>query len=218
MKPIFLTQQYSHVPVSAVGGRPGVATYLGNQGIETDTDSFTITNAQLGPAASDRVIVIGAGGQFSGHHISTVTVNAIPASFLVSLVTGPETAALYAAVVPAGTIGNIIVNLTGSAFRQNVFWWSCTGRNGSTTAYDTASSASGAEITIDVPESGVIFGYAQSASASGTGALWTTLIKDAEGDVGVSLNKASGAHIESQSAQSNLFVGCDLTPVVFASL
>jgi len=218
MKPGLQILPIRYIAPMADSDGPGVGTYLGNLGTESDTNSFVVPNASFGPASLDRVIIVGTGGQYNGASIINVTVSDITAALLISTTSGPESVALFAALVPTGTSGDIVVNLSNNAFRQNVFWWSCTGRGGSTAASDTASSASSSATSIDVPANGVVFGYAQSASAGGSGAIWTELTEDDEGDVGISTNKASGAHKEYANALSGVTVACDLAPVVFASL
>lgn len=106
------------------GGSSGIATslsYLAHAESSTYQYTYTFTSMSFGTADTDRWIIVGVGSLYQNFHagIDSVTVGGITATAISSFVhqdtgTNDIVVQFFAAKVPTGTSGTVVVNITSS--------------------------------------------------------------------------------------------------------
>lgn len=116
--------------VAAVG-RSLTGTFLQSASDATDLTTYTFASQNLGTASTDRVIAIAIGGrQSTPQSVSSVTIAGVTATQAVSI-TANNPIAIYYAVVPSGTTGDVVVEFSGGVLRCAIGLWHITGGVGS---------------------------------------------------------------------------------------
>lgn len=154
------------------------------------SDPSNYTGVSIGPATSDRIIVVSAGAHNGAATAPPGFVSlTIDGSPMTQIVTQGQTdagagngarASIYALLWPTGTTATFALDMDGAYFNQLVIY-SMTGAN--PTVYDTAGVVAGADAVIDAATGGLVFASA-FANSTGAGAhTWTGtagLTKDAD--------------------------------------
>lgn len=107
---------------------PAVATYVTTGVSSTNLSSYTFTNANIGPAAADRIVLVAITARDTGASNATVTSctiggNAATVDSTTNAVNGREVATFAYLLVPAGTTATIVVNFntTMDVFALHVY-------------------------------------------------------------------------------------------------
>lgn len=159
-------------PRAASGAFSGYSTltWRAAQANNTISSTHTFSESDIGASDINRYVIVGA--HAINHSVTSVTVNGVSASAIVTTTYLGGTFGLYIAAVPTGT-GNvsIVVGNSGSAMASIGHW---TVMMASAVAHDTASNTSESDAsidaTIDIPANGfcvsMSVAYADTASHS----------------------------------------------------
>lgn len=184
------------------GAAPKVLTYKG-EGHGSSASSFTFS-IDIGTASSDRYVIVGVGGCQATQTISSLTINGVTATAIVT-VNGAETSAIYIANVTSGSgAQNVVVNWSGSQPVCGVGVWTLTGIS-STSAYNTQSStANPFTATLSTLSGGVSVAYVMVTNA--TTYTWTNLTEQFDTSAGTGVGH-SGAH-DAANTGSSISITC----------
>jgi hypothetical protein len=167
-------------------------SYQAFQGDGAPKSSYTFSSQPFGAASSGRVVVVAIGSKIgSGSHtISSVTIGGVSASILVQRSSSDLTGGIVAAVVPTGTTGDVVVNLSTAVAQCGVAIWSSTGLPGAV-ATDTDSNTDLSALTLNVDPGGFVI--AACVNVDGQTATWSgaTEVVDDIFDEGEYLSAAS---------------------------
>lgn len=123
---------------------------------------FTFASQNLGTAHAERVIVCAINASTSPTDVTSVTINGVTATSIIELQDTNEYAAIFAAVVPTGTSGSVVVNFTGSTTDCSIALFRLVGLStgtGTPTATATATNTDDAlASTINVSANGFVIG------------------------------------------------------------
>lgn len=208
---LILPRHYAR-PLGGGGGTITAEIPTGTtSGINThDNSSVTFSSFAFGAAAAGRQIVVGiAQTEPTGTvpSITSVTIGGVTATQLFSYQSaGAQGAvAIYAAAVPSGTSGNIVVNYSDSMKTTSVFLWRVTGADISA-PHDTATDYNSDPLTasIDCEAGGAIF--AIFGSRDSTSGSWSG-VDDLEHSAILSGSRVGAANAEVfAAAQTSLSV------------
>lgn len=183
--------------------------------------TYTFTAAAIGSAAADRCVVVGVGGvNGSSRTISSVTIGGVSATSI-AFVEGSGGGAfvpsgLFAAVVPTGTTGDVVVTYSGAASRASIGVWAAYNVVACTTPTDTVTSVANPQTgLIDISAGGIAIGYSHVFGAGSPTFTWTNLTENFDEVVGVSAGSQSGASAQFAGAQTNLAITA--TPTAFTA-
>lgn len=205
-------------PAGAVAGPSGAtlehiaSTADGSNPID---NTYTFAGQSFGAAASDRRIIVAAGG---GHGTSSITllsitIGGVAATLHVNANNNGNTrnghAAIASVALAAGTSGDIVVEYdpgAGISIMQEcvISVYRTTGL-GSGTPFDTASTNAPGSLLIDIPANGFLIACA--ASVSGSAHTWPSpMVNDI--DTGLDGVQFSNAHTPAnQAAATNFSAG-----------
>lgn len=205
-------------PGGAVAGPGGAALEF----IASTADSsnpidntYTFAGQSFGAAASDRHIIVAAGG---GHGTSTIsllsiTIGGVAATLHVNVNNNGNTrnghAAIASVALAAGTSGSIVVEYdpgAGISVMQECVISVYRATNlSSGTPFDTASASAAGSLLIDIPANGFLIACA--ASVSGSAHTWPSpMVNDI--DTGLDGVQLSNAHTPAnQAAATNFSAG-----------
>ena len=149
------------------GGGAVAITFTESATSTSNLTTYTFSSLNLGTASSGRQIVVAAFGT-SSQTISTLTVGGISASLIVGRTdtSSERRVELWAAPVPTGTSGDVVVTWSGAQIRSGVGVFSMTGAL--STANDTQSDAvaSGASsVSLNIPSNGGAIAVGDSATS-----------------------------------------------------
>lgn len=190
-----------------------------------DLTTYTFASQNLGTADTDRCIIVIAISRKAGaaHTLSSASIGGVSATIIQNQnnqVTNSDTAAMFSAIVPTGTTGDIVVTWSTTVLRTAIMAYRVVGVDSCTTPYaSAASTASDPSVSLDVPAGGFAVGGGLSAAA--TTATWTGLTENADATLEsfVTYSSAS-ANFASESLSTTMtldFVSSTETAGVFAS-
>lgn len=138
--------------------------------------TFTFASLDIGTAATNRFVVVGVGTRHNtSETISGVTIAGGSATLLASQNTsvGAENniAALYGALVPSGSTGDVVVTLSGSIAMIGVGVWAAYGLASVTPAVTATSVANPAVLDVNVNTGDIIIAM---SSTGGSGVFATS--------------------------------------------
>ena len=98
---------------------PAVATYIATGTSTVNNASYTFTNANIGVAAADRIVLVGItarGASVGNYSFTSLTIggNAATVDGTTNASNGQEVSTFAYLLVPAGTTANIVVNFSGT--------------------------------------------------------------------------------------------------------
>lgn len=191
---------------------PVEAAFISNAQFSSATaGANTLSAVSLGTAHTDRLMIVtvhyrSSSGQ--GTRTATCSIGGVSAALLArktSLSSDWWHVEVYAAIVPTGTTGDIVVTLSGSGTWLYAGWYRTVGY--SITPLDTALIAD-ATSTIDIGDAGLLIG-SHVDGTSGPGSTWTGLA-DENYDVNISPqdDTVSGAMEYVAAAEVGRTVAC----------
>ena len=188
-------------------------TYLTALSSTANLTTYTYAATALGTAHANRRIIVAVMFDASDDYAAvSVTVGGVAATLVVGAnafgIGGDGAVALYIALVPTGTTGDIVVQYATAALRSAVGVWRLDGAFSSTavdTATDTVTSFPGASIS--VPSGGVI--VAALYEAATTAVTWTSPLTERFDSAIESAKRFSGADYSSTIAQEVLVASPD---------
>lgn len=184
-------------------------TFGGVASSGTDATSYTFSGMALSAAATDRIIVVGityfaVGG---GLTTSSVTVAGISATQIAQTDAGvggsTQRAELWAARVPTGTTGDVVVTISGTAARCAAVTYALYGGGGGVGAFRTSTdNNSNPAVTSVVSDAGgvviTVAGANDNVTATTTGAT-----EDADAQIGGEASRITSASIETSVYATN---------------
>lgn len=179
--------------VAAAGGGGSAVTFLEsrNYGFAAGRTSWTFGAVALGPASSDRVIIVAIAAR-STPPIASVTIGGVTATIDVQNGTDVNTAIARAAV-PTGETGDIVVTAGNTGNNCSIGAYAVTGHAVSVVDTDAASSNTR---TVTPATPGLVVAVTHTASNGGT-CTWSGVTEDwdIEEDLSGAPNyAASGGH------------------------
>ena len=146
----------------------------------TTAASHTFATSDIGAADANRYVIVGAGAIDS--NVTSVTVNGVSASAVVTADYLGGTFGLYIAAVPTGT-GDVSIVVSHSNSRPaTIGHW--TVLMASAVAHDTASNTSvsdeSIDATIDIPANGFCVSMSVAAAAAGSHSIDASFTEQAE--------------------------------------
>jgi hypothetical protein len=188
-------------------------TYIGRVNNTNNLTTYTFTDAAIGVAAADRLVVVVAASTIddeADRSITTCTIGGNPATSIANAHTAAvfsNNLAVFALPVPAGTTATIVVNHDGTAARCTIDVYAIYGLN-SFTAFSSAqnsgtTSANTIATSIDIPHNGVVVAGA-SMFLPFTTSWSAAVVEDADATIETSavISTASAAGGGFVSAQS----------------
>jgi len=140
----------------------------------TDTvgaTTYTFSGADIGPAASDRIVVVTCHTE-GGASVSSATIGGSTADIHIQSNNGNVVTTIISLLVTTGTTADIVVTWNTSTLRCTIGIWSLTGAEEVVVDTDSAAAASGTAqtLTVTIPAEGT----AISGDSHGTGTTPTT--------------------------------------------
>lgn len=189
-------------------------TYIDTYISGADQTTYTFSSSSFGAADASRIVAVAITSRASASRpITGVTIGGVAATEI-SNVTGPDTSgrtnsAVFAAAVPTGTTGDIVVTHSASNARCAVSVYRIIGATlGSSVGASDSSSSTDPTVSIDPPDGSIVIAAAYvigSATAS-----WTGLDEDVETSAeGTAVHTAASRAFP--SAASSHVVTCDFS-------
>lgn len=197
--------------------------YRAQYSATNDASTYTFSNADIGAAASDRLVIVAVHAAFSGGTNRTITSATIGGISATIDYAGTNTDArgftFLSAIVPTGTTATIVLNFSGNLLRLGIGVYRLT-KYTSRVPRDTASSfrddnANNISDTINVYGGGVVIGMSFSGDdANGGNVTWSGLTENYDGTIESSLFYYSGAHqlIPTHTLGYTVSVTCAVSP------
>ena len=160
----------------------------------TNATAYTFSGAALGTAAANRKISVGVVGAVLGAPaVSTLTIGGVSASVVIAAEGTDATGEIWAADVPTGTTGDIVVTFASGSGRCCLSVDAIYGAG--TSAHATASSgAATLSASLEIPNGGVATAIAFTGGTSPARThTWANLTEDFD-DVIETDNAYTGAH------------------------
>ena len=182
-------------------------SFLGSDTDGTDQTTFTFASKTLGAAQSDRVIVVGVTGigtTGAARSISSVTIGGVTATEIHTETNSHQVVAQYAAVVPTGTTGDIVVTWNTTMNQVGVGWWRLPGADIASVA--AAGDENGAADTtqtasVNVAAGSFVIANSYNVNSSAATASYDTLDEDYDSNVdGTHYHAAASRLIETADA------------------
>lgn len=173
--------------------------------------SYSFSSVSFGSAVTDRLIVVGiamdSGGTGNNCEPTSVTIGGISAVKLASVrenLSAGLVSAIWAAYVPTGTTGTIVVNTAQNGVGCGIYVYRLTGaRITSPSKLEQFSSGDALSGSLTIPVGGAAIGISNNnaSSASGSTVTWTNLTKDVQNQpVNVSRMASSASSTTAGSA------------------
>lgn len=163
-----------------------------------DTNVYTFSAQNLGAAASNRYIVVAIGARKSvaaNTTISSVTIGGESATYIIERAAAASSAsnhsAIYAASVPSGTTGDVVITFADTMLRCGIALYRET--DISLTAHDTDVGVGTTAMAIDVDTNGIVIGC--GFSAANTTASWSGMDSDAYINIESNVTFSYGTHV-----------------------
>ena len=103
-------------------------TFLQEAADSTDLTTYTYAAQNLGAASSGRVIVVGVSGrQSTARTITGVTIGGVTATEWGTRGSSQNPLGIWAATVPSGTTGDVVVTFSSGMLRSRIVMWAVTG-------------------------------------------------------------------------------------------
>jgi len=178
--------------------------FLQGAGDASDLTTYTFASQNLGTADANRYIIVCAQGRAATDRtISSITVQGISSSAIVSTNNGGNAIGIAIFAVPTGTTGDIVVAYSDTMLRSAIQVFSVIGVD-STTPHDSGTStAASPTYDIDVPAGGFAIGTAVAGTTGGH--TWTGLTANYS-EITESAFRASAASESFVSTQTDLTV------------
>lgn len=179
------------------------ATFLSSSTDTVDRTNYTFT-INLGPDDPLRYIVVAAHGVHNAAAtLNGVSIAGVSGTQIKNIVAGTtRIAALYAAIVPSGATGDIVLNFSTSIGRAGYGAWSLLSSGGDATSpYSSGGTTalSGGDLTLNLatPSNGVaIAAVLQFATAGPVASSWSGVSEDYDTSYSeASTQGQSGAHV-----------------------
>ena len=185
---------------ACISGPTLCANYQGHFESITDVASgsnYTQTSAALGPATSDRIIILVLqSGSAGASSVGTPTIGGTAMTQIIGSSTNTIFEEFWYLNVPSGTTANIVVPVASGTLSRMAFdWWSITGTTQTTWAARSAATSPVTSQTtltspaITVPSGGIAIAMARSSivpatwgcnsGVSGSGQTWTITVGSA---------------------------------------
>lgn len=170
--------------------------------LDQTTYTFTVS---FGSVAPGRLIVVGVGTRFNGQSVSALTIGGISATRVKSQESTFNSAELWAAYVPTGTSGNVVVTWSAATTKCAISVYRLLNLQSSTPTDTAGSTTDPLSVIIGVKDGGVVVAFS-FGGVNGTN-TWTGLTEDA--DATADSQCYSSASKEFIAAQSSLSITCD---------
>lgn len=145
----------------------------------SSTSSYTFSGQAFGAAEDNRYIVV-ALSWIIANTISSVTIGGVTATILVEATTTGRGCALCIALVPTGTSGDIVLNLSGGSSGATCAVYKVTGIQSAAAASTASSAASAPTASLNIAANGGLIAVAQAQNFSAPTASWTNATEDCE--------------------------------------
>lgn len=175
---------------SGFGARRGGAAlsyaFQGSQASNSSATVYTFSSASFGVAATDRIVIVAAGGlrsTASTGSVSSITAGGTTLTNIQSTSFGlnnKSSLSLRAAVVSTGTSGDIVVTFNGVQNYCFIGWWVASGLSSTTASDSVITTNSGTSIStsaVTVPSGG--FGVF-ACNCADNNQTWTNAVELAE--------------------------------------
>jgi hypothetical protein len=164
-------------------------SYRNAYGSASNLTTYTFSNSDIGDPSPDRYIVVygsaytGSGG--TTRSVSSVTIGGVTANLDYSSGAVALPTFFAKALVPTGTTGNVVVTFSAGVVNCAIAVYAVYGLK-STTAVDSDAGtlASGASLTLDTEQGGMIFGGCNLFSSTAGSVTGLTLDFDVTTDSG----------------------------------
>lgn len=178
--------------------------FADHQVSNSDLTTYTFAALSFGAAAGNRLVIAGISGQnSSARTISSVTIGGVAATQLVTTINGASVfnrVALYAALVPTGTTGDVVVTFSGSCFRAACAVWRATNVFSLTPVSTGSDTNDPSTANLSVVAKGIAVGFASEyVNGAATSYSWTNLTESVDAD-----SNDGGDHITYSGACANI--------------
>jgi hypothetical protein len=170
--------------------------------------AYTFSSLSFGAADSNRVLIVSIGARrATDTSISSVTIGGVTATAIVTAEntgSGSDFAAIFAANVPTGTTGDVVVTFADACIRCVIGLHSTTDTGGSVTAHDTSTDLTTTpSTTIDVEEGGAVVACSWASLSAGSAAVsWTGVTEDYDTQPETASNGVSGGHDDELASET----------------
>lgn len=151
---------------------PASVTFTDSSVSTANLTTYTFASQSLGTAAANRKIVVAVHGAQGAQTVSTLTVAASSASFIVRATSNARTVELWQIELAAGTTGDVVVTWSGGQNCTGVGIWAVYGAALATTDTGTSTAAPMTD-TVTVPSGGVVIAAASAVDADDTAFTWS---------------------------------------------
>lgn len=170
------------------GSRRKVLAFQGHAENTSSLSSYSFTSQPFGTAQADRYVIVGIGWANLTPTISSVSIGGVGATNIATNANANGNSALYIALVPTGTSGNVDISFaSATGLHCGIAVWSATGLLSATAISSGNNSASATpSVTLSTVAGGFAIGYAHvgsNVSYSNTTVPWTGVTQDWAGNV-----------------------------------
>lgn len=162
-------------PSAAAGGID--FAFLQESESTANATEYTYSAEPLGDVAADRIIIVSVATRKGGAaaFVSSCTIGGVTATKSVEARDDGNTVAIFAAIVPTGATGNIVVTMSVATARCTIGIWRATGMTA--TAHDNATDFAGdRDVTVSTEADG--FAIAAYTNYTGAAPSWTGVASD----------------------------------------
>ncbi len=179
-------------------------SFLQSNSEDFDRTTFTFSGESLGVAAADRYIIVGiCGRDFGGTaSFSSVTIGGVTADQRVVVTNSQGISAIYTALVPTGTTGDVVVTSASANWTScSIHLWRVVGGLSSIIPENTASiTVDNTNMSVDVSANGFVLAVSRNGLTTCT---WSGVTEEWDFQAGTNM-RVSGAWDTFASAQTVL--------------
>lgn len=197
---------------------PAVATYITTFTSSTNLSTYTATGANIGVAATDRIVLVGitARGASAGNYsVTSLTIggNAATVDGTTNASNGQEVSTFAYLLVPAGTTANIVVNFSGTMDVCALHIYNINGQASNTPVGGAVDSAGPYSVTPGTQTNGCAVCCVMGST--NTNYTWTNATEDYDTALG-SLGVSAGHKNTTSSGESfGTSAGAKLAGIAF---
>lgn len=167
----------------AGGGNPTTCTFLQLARNDSDLTTYTYAAQNFGTADARRYIIAAIGGRANvASTLDSVTIGGVTATQIANVTVGTTgIAALFAAAVPTGTSGDVVLTFSGGMLRTGCALFSLLSDFDATVPTDAQTdntlSTNDLSVSLSVPVGGVVIAC-NHTNATSTATAWTGVTED----------------------------------------
>jgi hypothetical protein len=199
-----------HREEAAAGGGSDATISFTDSSVQSGAaTTFTFSTQAFGSADATRIVVVGTASEDNGAtdaNITSMTIGGVAATQIVQATNSTEHVEIWAAAVPTGTTGDVVINYSADAFSVGIGVWALYNAQITNTDEGTDTDSNPATFALDIAAGGVALACVCQRSNTNPTFTWTNLTENYDEFVVTSDTWMTGASAAFASAQTNLSI------------